>query len=237
MTKKTRRRAQRGLPVRTARRADGRLALEVANVTQSVTLPADESAPMPGYWPRMLPERCPERALLLGLGGGTLAALLARRCLGAAIVGVEHNAEVLAVGRSEFGLDALASLDIMEADAFAWVEAHAASEPASYDLVCLDLYDGGRLAPGTLARPFLRQVAALVRPGGMVSVNLMSAGRLPEQIHRIGRVFTIERQIRLWGNVVLHLRPPLAPPLAPPLRATESAESRPPPARSSRGDH
>src|SRR6185312_2461193 len=105
--KKTRRREQRSQPVRTTRRADGRLALEVANVTQSVTLPADEAAPVPGYWPRMLPERCPERALLLGLGGGTLAALLARRCPDVRIVGIEHNAEVLAVARRDFRLDAL----------------------------------------------------------------------------------------------------------------------------------
>ena len=226
MTKKTRRREQRSQPVRTARRADGRLALEVANVTQSVTLPADESAAVPGYWPRMLPERCPARALLLGLGGGTLAALLARRCPGAVMVGVEHNAEVLAVARSDFGLDALAGLEIVEADAFAWVEEHATSEPASYDLICLDLFDGGRLASGTLARPFLRQVAALLRPDGVVSINLMSTGRLPEQLHRIGRVFAIERQIRLWGNLVLHLRHAAMP--------DAGADAIPPPTRSSR---
>ena len=232
MTKKTRRRAQRSQPVRTARRADGRLALEVANVTQSVTLPADESAPIPGYWPRMLPECCPERALLLGLGGGTLAALLARRCPSVRIVGIEHSAEVLAVERREFGLDALSGLEMVDADAFTWVEEHAASEPASYDLICLDLYDGGRLAPGTLARPFLRQVAALLRPDGVVSVNLMSTKRLPEQLHRIEHVFTIQRQIRLWGNVVLHLSLP-APAPAP----MEPAEPTPPPARSSPAVH
>ncbi|HET9978932.1 MAG TPA: methyltransferase domain-containing protein [Ktedonobacterales bacterium] len=230
MTKKTRRRGQRSQPVRTARRADGRLALEVANVTQSVTLSADEAAPIPGYWPRMLPERCPERALLLGLGGGTLAALLARRCPGVSIVGIEHSAEVLAVARRDFGLDALSGLEMVEGDAFAWVEEHAASEPASYDLICLDLYDGGRLAPGTLARPFLRQVAALLRPDGVISVNLMSTKRFPEQLHRIEHVFTIQRQIRLWGNVVLHLSPPVSVP-------EEPTEPMPPPARSSRAVH
>lgn len=229
MTKKTRRRGQRSQPVRTGRRADGRLALEVANVTQSVTLPADELAAVPGYWPRMLPERCPTRALLLGLGGGTLAALLARRCPGVVMVGVEHNAEVLVVARSDFGLDALAGLEIVEADAFAWVEEHAMSEPASFDLICLDLFDGGRLAPGTLARPFLRQVGALLHPDGVASINLMSTGRLPEQLHRIGRVFAIERQIRLWGNLVLHLRHATAP--------AAGADAIPPPTRSSRAIH
>jgi spermidine synthase len=206
MTKKARRRAQQSLPVRTAPRGDGRLALEVANVTQSVTLLADDSIPFEGYWPLMLPERCPRRALLLGLGGGTLALLLARHCPGVAMVGIERNATVLAVARSDFGLDALAGLEIVEADAFAWAEEHAASEPANYDLICLDLFDGGRLAPGTLARPFLRQIAGLLHEGGTLTINLMRTARTPEQIHRIESVFTIERQMRLWGNMVLHVR-------------------------------
>lgn len=205
MTKKARRRAQRSLPVRTVTRKDGRLALEVGNVTQSVALPTDETSPLEGYWPLMAPESCSRRALLLGLGGGTLAALLARRCPGVAMVGVERNAEVLAVARSEFGLDALPGLEVVEADAFAWVEEHATSEPASFDLICLDLFEGGRLAHGTLARPFLRQVAALLQADGVVTVNLMRTARLPEQIHRIESVFAIERQMRLWGNAVLHL--------------------------------
>jgi spermidine synthase len=205
MTKKARRRAQRPLPVRTVARKDGRLALEVGNVTQSVTLPEDEADEVQGYWPLMLPERCPRRALLLGLGGGTLAALLARRCPGVAIVGIERNPEVLVVARREFGLDTLTELDVAEADAFDWVEEHAVSEPASFDLICLDLFEGGRLAPGTLARPFLRQVATLLQDEGILTVNLMRTARLPEQIHRLESVFTIERQLRVWGNAVLHL--------------------------------
>jgi spermidine synthase len=205
MTKKARRRAQRPLPVRTVARKDGRLALEVGNVTQSVTLPEDEADDIQGYWSLMLPERCPRRALLLGLGGGTLAALLARRCPGVAIVGIERNPEVLVAARREFGLDTLTELDVVEADAFDWVEEHATSEPASFDLICLDLFEGGRLTLGTLARPFLRQVATLLQGEGILTVNLMRTARLPEQIHRLESVFTIERQLRVWGNAVLHL--------------------------------
>ena len=212
MTKEARRRAQRSLPVRTVARKDGRLALEVGNVTQSVTLPEDEvGEEVQGYWPLMLPERCPRRTLLLGLGGGTLAALLARRCPGVAIVGIERNTEVLVVARRDFGLDALVGLEVVESDAFVWSEEHASSEPASFDLICLDLFEGGRLAPGTLARPFLRQVAALLEADGVLTVNLMRTARLPEQLHRLESVFTIERQLRVWGNAVVHLSIPAAP--------------------------
>lgn len=212
MTKKTRRRAPRALPVRTMARKNGGLALVVDNFTQSVTIPAEASTPPDGYWPLMLPDGCPRRALLLGLGGGTLAALLARRCPGVAMVGIEHSADVLAMARRDFGLDALVGLKVVEADAFAWVEEHATSEPGSYDLICLDLFDGGRLTPGTLARPFLRQIATLLRREGTLTVNLMRTARLPEQLHRVESIFTIERRLRLWGNVVLHLCIPTSPP-------------------------
>ncbi|HEY7339785.1 MAG TPA: methyltransferase domain-containing protein [Ktedonobacterales bacterium] len=214
MTKKAKRHAQRSLPVRVVARTDGRLALEVGNVTQSVTLPEDVADEVQGYWPLMLPERCPRRALLLGLGGGTLASLLARRCPGVAIVGIERNTEVLALARREFGLEALMELEVVEADAFAWVEEHASSDPARFDLICLDLFDGGRLAAGTLARPFLRQVAALLEADGVLTINLMRTARLSEQLHRLESVLTIERQMRLWGNVVLHLSVPAASPAA-----------------------
>lgn len=221
MTKKARRRAQHALPVRANTRADGTRALEVGNVTQSVMLPADESVALSGYWARMLPERCPRRALLLGLGGGTVACLLARACPGVAMVGVEHDAGVLALARSEFGLDAIPRLEVVEADAFAWVEEHAPNAPERYDLICLDLFDGGRLAPGTLARPFLRQIAAMLAPEGALTINLMRTGRLPEQLHRIESVFALEQQVDLWGNVVLHLRGRSAPtaPTATPVRS------------------
>ena len=75
----------------------------------------------------------------------------------------------------------------------------------------LDLFEGGRLAPGTLARPFLRQVATLLQTDGVLTVNLMRTARLPEQLHRLESVFTIERQLRIWGNAVVHLSIPAAP--------------------------
>ncbi|HKW21168.1 MAG TPA: hypothetical protein VJO13_07325, partial [Ktedonobacterales bacterium] len=82
------------------------------------------------------------------------------------------------------------------------------------------LFEGGRLTPGTLARPFLRQVATLLRREGALTVNLMRTARLPQQLHRVESVFTIERQEQLWGNVILHLsvRPVLTEPGATPAR-------------------
>ena len=218
MAKKRRHKATRRLPVSTAPRENWGIALEVGGVVQSVSVPADmavsmdaseEPQPGPGggYWGLLLPPECARRALLLGLGGGTVAHLLARRCPDAEMVGVERNAEVIAVARGDFELDALSRLTIVEADAFAWVAEHAIGEPGSFDLICLDLFEAGRLAPGALATPFLRQLALLLASGGTLTVNLMVTARTPDQLHRLRRVFEPTRELRLRGNLVVHAVP------------------------------
>jgi spermidine synthase len=152
---------------------------------------------------------CPRRALILGLGGGTVAALLSRQCPGGpgvAIVGIERDQTVLTLARLEFGLDAIPGLEVVVADAFGEVALRALNEPASYDYICLDLYDGERLVPGALATAFLRQLATLLAPGGLLAVNLIVTSRLDEQLHRLQGVFAVEREQRIRGNLVLHMR-------------------------------
>lgn len=191
--------------------------LEVGGVVQSVSVPAEgvegldaepdgEPRPGPGggYWGLMLPSGCPRRALLLGLGGGTVAALLARRCPDVAIVGVERDSSVLAVARSMLGLDDVPRLQVVQADAFDWVAEHTAMEPGAYDLICLDLFAAGRLAPGALDEPFLHQLAELLAPGGTFTVNLMVTAHTPDQVARVEHVFNVTRRLKLRGNLVLH---------------------------------
>lgn len=202
MPKKRRRGGARYHHVAVAPRAGGGLALEVNGVVQSVTLVAAD----PGYWAAMIPEDCPRRALLLGLGGGTVALALARRRPDAEIMGIEHDPFVVTLAREHFGLDGLPQLTIVQDDAFRWVETQQTDEAGRFDLICLDLYDAGRLAPGALATPFLRQLAALLAPGGALTVNLMADGRLGERLHRLRHVFRVERETHVRGNLVAHLR-------------------------------
>ena len=206
----TRRRSPRRLPVRVTRHADGRQVLEVGGVVQSVLPEGSEPAGAVahgGYWAAMLPAECPRRALLLGLGGGTVARLLAQRCPGAQIVGVERDEAVVATARAEFDLDAISRLSIVMADAFAWVPLAAEQDPGAYDYICLDLFEAGRMTPGALGTPFLRQVAALLAPGGRLAVNLMVTSRTPEHLRRLQRVYALERTERVRGNLVAHAHP------------------------------
>jgi SAM-dependent methyltransferase len=232
MSKKRRRKQSRTLPVRVTARSNSSIALEVDGVVQSVSIPStdtnpiDESGDMArnllgssepkpgpdgGYWGLLLPPECPRCALLLGLGGGTVAHLLARRCPGVEITGIEHDPEVLAVGRSRFGLESLPQLRIVEADAFAWVsqqrEQHQGAD-TGYDLICLDLFNAGRLADGALSKTFLRQISQLISPAGWLTVNLMMTARTPDQLRRLEQVFVLIWKRRLRGNLVVHAQLP-----------------------------
>jgi spermidine synthase len=205
MAKKRRNRGPRRAIVQVAPRAGGGLALEVNGVVQSVTV-GERGPDDAGYWGLMIPPGRPARALLLGLGGGTVAALLAKVYPGCEIVGIEREASVLATARAELGLDEIPGLRVVEADAFVWVGEHVRSEPGAYDYIALDLYEGGRLVAGTLGTLFLREIATLLALYGTLAVNLTTTMRLPEQIQRLERVFALTETRRLWGNVVLLLR-------------------------------
>jgi spermidine synthase len=117
---------------------------------------------------------------------------------------------VLALARSEFGLETLPQLTIVESDAFAWVatQCRVTKPGEGYDLVCLDLFEAGRLAHGALATPFLRQVAELLSPSGLLTTNLMVTARTPDQLRRLERVFILVWRKRLRGNLVVHARLP-----------------------------
>jgi spermidine synthase len=154
-----------------------------------------------GYWTAMLPEGAPRTALLLGLGAGTLAHLLARRFPGIRIVGVDIDSRLIEFARRHFDLD-LPNLEIVIGDAFAY----AAGCRSQFDYVAVDLFCGHAFQRGALARPFLRQLKTLAGPTGEIAVNFFKDRRSEVYVGRLARVLTIRRVERLVRNVVVHCR-------------------------------
>src|ERR687888_2211481 len=114
----------------------GRTALLVDGVVQSIS-PEDGLA-TGGYWAEMLPANRPRHALILGLGGGTLARLLqARWGADMHIVGVDDDAAIVetAVGAGWLGG---VSVDVVYADAFAYVQTCR----DRFDYIAIDLFRG-----------------------------------------------------------------------------------------------
>jgi spermidine synthase len=194
---------------------DGRRALYTDGVVHSIAV--GDGDDVPGYWPSMLPERAPRRALLLGLGGGTLAHLLARRFPSAEIVGVDNDEELLAFAREHFGL-ALPALRVVVADAFAYV--WTCTE--QFDYIAVDLFAGHAFQRGVLARPFLARLRALAAPGATLALNLFRDAHAAAHLARVRRVLPVRRVLRLTNNVVVHA---LLDDLVPARRAAAPADA------------
>lgn len=179
---------------------EGQTALLINGVVQSVLV---GDGPLgPGYWPYMLPDVRPDRALLLGLGGGTIAHLLTRRFGPLPIVGVESDPQVIRLGRSAFGLD-LPHLEIVHADAFAYV----ASAEGPFGYVAVDLFASDTIPRQVFARPFLKRVRELLTPGGLAAINLFRDRRTEGRVRRIAAVFPRVDTITSRENVIARCRP------------------------------
>ncbi len=168
-----------------------------------ISLAVDAAHPPSGYWAAMLPRRAPRTALILGLGGGTLAHLLTLCYPGVRIVGVDVDAELMEFARHQFRLD-LPNLEVVVADAFAYVPGCQ----RGFDYIAVDLFRGYDFQRKALARPFLRRLLWMLEHGpsgeGEASFNLFKDRRTTQHIGRIARVLPVRRLDEVSLNVVVH---------------------------------
>jgi len=149
-------------------------------------------------------QRRPRSVLVLGLGAGSIVALLrGRHGVDAPIVGVEHDAEVLRLAREHFGLGAWRGLEIVVADAAAFV----AADVRQFDLVVVDLFVDSMVPASCRTPEFLANVRARLAPGGLLLWNVIAdapAGRamLPRFVLDLEAVFPATRSMSIAGNVV-----------------------------------
>ena len=121
----------------------------------------------------LVPGRAP-RVLLLGVGGGTVIRVVRALCPEAEIVGIDLDADVLAVARREFALDALGATNEI-ADAQRFLRDLPRGE--RFDVIVDDIYERG---PTDMRKPrgwgaTLRRAAARLRPGGVLVCNALDA--------------------------------------------------------------
>lgn len=178
---------------------DGRAALLVDGIVQSIS-PADGRTDG-GYWAAMVPDEQPRAALILGLGGGTLARMLQARWPNVRVVGVDDDEAVLATATA-IGWLQPGQLEIVTADAFEYVQ--TCSE--HFDFVAVDLFRGERLAGRAFGKPFLRRVRGLLTAHGRLAVNMFSDHRAAQRVERIAALFQIRAQVGVGGNVIVHAR-------------------------------
>jgi spermidine synthase len=179
----------------------GREALLVNGVVQSIS-PADGLAGG-GYWAAMVPSLPPKRALILGLGGGTLGRLLqARWGEQVQIVGIDDDVAIVETARAAGWLDDRSSIRVVYADAFDYVR----DCQERFDFIAIDLFRGEQLVGRAFTRPFLRRLRSLLEAPAMLAVNMFFDLRAPVRIARIEGLFDVRERVTVGGNVIVHAR-------------------------------
>jgi len=112
----------------------------------------------------------PQRILIVGLGGGSIAMFLHKHLPEASIDAVELDPAVVAVARSHFGLVTDARLQVHVGDGRAFIEQ---AQPG-YDLILLDAYGGDGFPHALATQEFLRSVKRVLSPQGVVLSNVWS---------------------------------------------------------------
>jgi len=135
----------------------------------------------------LLFDPCPQRVLMIGLGGGSLAKFIYRHLPPAHITVVESQPRVIAAARQYFHVPPDDSRFCVElAEGSRWVADH----PRSSDVLMVDGFDGHEQVPELASEGFYADARAALTEGGILVVNLWSSdSRFDAYLQRIERVF------------------------------------------------
>lgn len=144
-----------------------------------------------------------ERALVMGLGGGSFPMLLRRKVPGMAVEVVDINPVVVDVARRFFGVREDEQLHITVDDG-----GHFMKQPGPrYDVMLLDAYSDAGIPEHLQAREFFEDVKRRLAPRGAAIINiaLISAEAEARLIRRYANTFEgcVLLRGKTLGNVIL----------------------------------
>ena len=111
-------------------------------------------------------------ALIIGLGGGSLARHLLHHFPECRLRAVEYRASVVKIARSHFGLPLDSRLKVIIDDAGSYVPEHAQSCSDQYGLILVDAFDFEGMAQSIASIAFFDACKALLKPDGLLVINL-----------------------------------------------------------------
>jgi spermidine synthase len=116
------------------------------------------------------------KALIVGLGGGSIAKIISENWPEASIIGVDIDPVIVELGKKYLGLSDK-KVDIIIKDAYDFVVAHKAPiTNHNYDLICIDTYVGDKFPDKFESEEFIKNIKELLEPGGMVVFNRLYYG-------------------------------------------------------------
>ena len=148
---------------------NGKRKLTVDGYTQSVSLNRDGLTGK-HYWDIFTDGSIrldqDSRVLVLGLGGGTIPKILTRKFGLVLIDGVEIDPLIVEIAKNYFGLNE-PNVNIFTEDAAKFVK----NAKYKYDLICVDIYNGGEMASICSDRSFFEDCKKIMSEKGVLGVN------------------------------------------------------------------
>lgn len=120
----------------------------------------------------------PARALLLGVGGGSLVRFLVRQVPQGRVDAVEKRAKVLEVAQAYFGIPDDPRLQMHVDDGLRFLER---GEPGIWDLMLVDLHDSDGMAPVVRHPAFFAACRRGMAETGVLAINLWYGYREDEE--------------------------------------------------------
>ncbi|OGC62378.1 hypothetical protein A3J33_01950 [candidate division WWE3 bacterium RIFCSPLOWO2_02_FULL_53_10] len=197
---------------------EGSLVLEVGGYPQSVSLNTPDLPRR--YWYKAVEEvgsrlTEPVRALLVGVGGGTILHLLSRKFPKLRMIGVEIDEEILKIARQFFELDKIPNLEVVVGEGGEYISSYICdskitteqrevardhrSRPTErkrgqyqgepFDLVFVDAYLGGNFPLHFEEEQLLRHLRRIANPKGLIVINRAGGFSHSQFGALLGRVF------------------------------------------------
>jgi spermidine synthase len=146
-------------------------------------------------------------ALIIGLGGGSLARHLMYHFPECRVKAVEYRASVVKVARSHFGLPLNSRLKVIVDDGGSYVRQHAQTGVEQHDLILVDAFDSEGMAESIASIAFFDACKTLLKPDGLLVINLWGteAKLYGSCLHWLEQVFNekvLILPVRNRGNMI-----------------------------------
>jgi spermidine synthase len=148
-----------------------------------------------------------EDALIIGLGGGSLARHLLYHFPECRVKAVEYRASVVKVARSHFGLPLDSRLKVIVDDGGSYVRQQAQTGAGQYGLILVDAFDSEGMAESIASIAFFDACKILLKPDGLLVINLWGseAKLYGSCLHWLEQVFNekvLILPVRNRGNMI-----------------------------------
>lgn len=158
-----------------------------------------------------------DKALMIGLGGGSLAKYLLYAFPTGRIRAIECRKSVVKIARSHFGLPIDPRLKVIIGDGGNYIQ-QAAKQPGQYDLLVIDAFDHEGLSESINGEAFFDSCRVILKKQGVMMINLWRTDRdLFEQIEwYLSRSFEeklLYLPVKKRGNVIVFCFPEQMPQL------------------------